>query len=215
MLGKLFFISDMHFGHSNLYRFKDEFGKPQRHLNQEDCELLMIEKWNEVVGDDDNVCILGDAVMDCKPRKTEEETHRIIEKRMSILENLNGRKTIILGNHDTTDADLLSKYFDRVCGSLEIKLAGYRCILTHIPIHASQLKDRYNKGRFDFNIHGHLHSPHNISISTGEGLDCEKKPDYRYVNVNVEYNKYTPISDIDMVLMLNKYSKILKCHEVY
>lgn len=211
VLGKLFFISDMHFGHSNLYKFKDEFGKPQRHLNKEDCELFMIEKWNEVVEDDDNVCILGDAVMNCKPRKTEEETHRIIEKRMSILKNLNGRKTIILGNHDTTNADLLSKYFDRVCGSLEIKLAGYRCILTHIPIHASQLKDRYNEGRFDFNIHGHLHSPHKILISDGE----REKPDYRYVNVNVEYNNYTPIDHIDIVNTLNKYSKILKCHEVY
>jgi calcineurin-like phosphoesterase family protein len=211
VIDKLFFVSDMHFCHSNLYRFKDESGNLQRHLNQEDCELLMIEKWNKVVKNDDDVFILGDAVMDCKPRKTEEETQRIMEKRMSILENLNGYKIIILGNHDTRRVDLLSKYFDEVCGSLEMKLCGYRCILTHIPIHASQLRDRYNEGRFDFNIHGHLHAPHKILISDGE----KEKPDYRYVNVNVEYNNYSPISHINMANTLSKYSKILKCHEVY
>lgn len=196
----------MHFGHSNIYKFKDEFGLPQRALTQDECECLMIDRWNECISEEDDVFILGDAVMDCKPRKTEEETNRIMRKRMSVLENLNGHKTIILGNHDTKNIDFLSEHFERVCGSLEMTLAGYHCILTHIPVHPSQLKDKDGQGRFDFNIHGHLHRGRTILLSDGS-------QDYRYVNVNVENHLYRPINHFEMISCLSNYIKFIKNYD--
>jgi calcineurin-like phosphoesterase family protein len=61
-------------------------------------------------------------------------------------------------------------------------------ILTHCPIHPSQLEYRYK-----YNIHGHVHEN---SIN-----------DPRYINVSAEVIDYTP-KTLEELLQLNKNGKI-------
>lgn len=190
-----FFISDMHFGHSNLYRFTDKYGKPQRPFSQQECEELMVKNWNSAISDLDTVYILGDAVMDCVPRKTEEQTLGILRSRLSHIKKLNGRKILVLGNHDISRPELLNEHFDELHGSVEMHLGGFKCIITHIPVHTSQLKNKKGEGRFDFNIHGHLHGDEIVRDYKGE-------PDNRYINVNVENILYHPLSELVLCLRM-------------
>ena len=50
-----FYIADMHFGHKNIIRYDNRpFG------SVEEMDKALIQLWNETVGSDDIVYILGD-----------------------------------------------------------------------------------------------------------------------------------------------------------
>ena len=77
-MGKNFYISDYHFGHSNIIKFdKRPF------YSVDEMDRKMIENWNNVVGQDDTVYILGDFCWDTEDRWIE------------ILNQLNGKKVLI------------------------------------------------------------------------------------------------------------------------
>ena len=144
------FISDLHFGHGNM-AIRRGFTTVDEH------DAYIIEQWNKIVNKRDITYILGDITM---------------EKISSyhLLDRLNGVKKVILGNHDrSSHVPELLKYVSFVGGMVQYK--GH--ILTHCPIHPSQLEFRYSK-----NIHGHLHL---------NSLDDE-----RYINVSAEVVNYTP-----------------------
>lgn len=155
-----FFISDLHLGHKNMAirrGFTDE----------EQMNNHIIKCWNSVVGKRDHVFILGDITM---------------EKTLyyPLLHSLKGTKTVVLGNHDEPQhTPELLKYVNKVAGMIDYKK---EVILTHCPIHPSQLEFRYS-----YNIHGHVHEN---SIPN----------DPRYINVCAEVINYTPI----------EYSKLLE-----
>lgn len=118
---------------------------------------LIISNWNKTVNKKDVTIILGDITME--------------KANYDILNCLNGIKHIVLGNHDEGQhTKVLQQYVNRIYGMLEYK--GF--ILTHCPVHPSQLDFRYS-----FNIHGHVHS---------NSLD-----DPRYINVSAEVINYTPV----------------------
>jgi calcineurin-like phosphoesterase family protein len=128
-MGKVFFISDPHFGHENVAR-------GVRKMTSEESDELIIKNWNKVVTKHDTVYVLGDFVMERK---------KIIE---SYISRLNGNIVIVGGNHD--DKKCCREYARlgiTVLGCLEYK--GFFC--THVPIHPSQLE--FCRG----NIHGHIH----------------------------------------------------------
>lgn len=151
-------ISDTHFGHEKILTFKQPDGvTPLRPFSSvEEMDETMVENWNRVVKAGDKVYHLGDVSMS--------------KKSFPILARLNGKKTLIAGNHDIYDTKEYLKYFDnvRACRVFD------SFILTHIPIH----KDS-STYRFTGNIHGHLH---------GNVLE---DPFYR--SVCVEQINYTPI----------------------
>lgn len=79
---KTFYISDTHFGHFNIIK----------HCNRpfstaEEMDRVMIENWNSTVARNDTVFILGDFVFSKIPPA-------------EYLNKLNGRKIVIVGNHD-------------------------------------------------------------------------------------------------------------------
>ena len=82
---KRFVIADLHFGHQNVIEY--EF---RPFINSEEMDKRMIELWNSTVGKEDLVYVLGDFSL---------------SRRKDILANLvnqlNGRKILIMGNHDT------------------------------------------------------------------------------------------------------------------
>jgi len=155
-----YFIGDTHFFHEKI--------APARGFNSvEEHNAELIKRWDSVVKPHDKVYVLGDFCF-------------AGVENISIAEKLNGKKILILGNHDHYDMIKYRKYFYKIYGSLPYK-GG---ILSHIPIHPSELD------RFDFCIHGHLHN---------KIID-----DPSYINVSAEQINLTPIKFEDLWLIKHK-----------
>ena len=80
---KIFLIGDCHFGHRNIIKYCNRPFKDVEDMNEQ-----LIKNWNSVVGKNDTVYVVGDFAL-CGKQK-------IIE----IGQRLNGRKRLVLGNHD-------------------------------------------------------------------------------------------------------------------
>lgn len=161
-----FFISDTHFGHSNILTFLRADGTKLREFESiEEHDEHIVKCWNEVVRPQDKVYHLGDVVIN--------------RKALPIFSRLNGHKRLVRGNHDIFRTKEYLEYFEEIYGCRVID----RIIFTHIPIHEDCL------ARFRCNVHGHLHS--NKVLTTNWG---EPKIDSRYMNVSCEQVNYTPIS---------------------
>jgi len=138
-MSKVFFISDLHFGHKNIIQFAD--GRWRTGDTWQENMQVIIAQWNAVVDKGDLVWVLGDTAFN--------------QEGFDALGELKGRKKLIRGNHDnyfTTEQWL--EHFETV-----ESLVRYKDFwLSHAPIHPAEL---YGKG----NIHGHVH--HN-SIKDGD-----------------------------------------------
>lgn len=170
----IFLVSDTHFGHNNMYTFKNTDGSLVRPwaANADDGDEIMIAAWNKIVGPNDKVYHLGDVAI---PRRGIKQLAR-----------LNGEKVLIKGNHDIFKLNEYLPYFKDIRGSHKLD----QFILTHIPIHDESLA-RWSKG----NIHGHLHS--------NRVLDKSGNIDPRYINVGIEHlPNFAPIS-FDEVLKMS------------
>jgi calcineurin-like phosphoesterase family protein len=150
-MGRVFGIGCLHLGHENMAN-KRGFANSAEH------DENLISNWNSVVNKKDIVCIFGDVTMEKK-------------KYYPLLDRMNGIKKVILGNHDRwQDVKELLKYVDGVAGMINYKGA----ILTHCPVHPSELDYRYK-----LNIHAHVHE---------NTLD-----DDRYINLSAENINFTPV----------------------
>jgi len=128
-MSKVYFISDLHFGHSNIIKFAGDY----RYGN--DCIENMhitIAMWNARVTKRDTVYVLGDVAMN--------------DQGFEALRELNGNKLLVRGNHDMYKAKRYLQVFSDVYGVRMYK--GYW--ISHAPIHPTELRGRKN-------IHGHVH----------------------------------------------------------
>ena len=80
----IFFTADLHFGHKNIIRYCDRPFKDVAQMNS-----TLIKNYNEVVRPDDTCYILGDLAMGINSLELTKYIRR-----------MNGRKILILGNHD-------------------------------------------------------------------------------------------------------------------
>lgn len=180
-------ISDTHFNHSNILSFTDSTGNPVRSQfsNVKEMDEHMIEKWNETVKPGDLIYHLGDVVMG---NKSQDWMHQNFNK-------LNGRKELIVGNHD--DISMLSRgpWFAKI--HFWKRLREHDILLTHVPLHPQEVMcGDPAKPHLLFNVHGHIH--HNPS------------PEGRYFNASVENINYTPIH-IEEMSKLAKTALTLMC----
>lgn len=128
-MAKVFLISDLHLGHSNVLNFGNRPYSDIETMNEG-----AVSEWNQVVTKRDKVFVLGDIAWNSQGLK--------------LYGRMNGQKTLIMGNHDNRFLPSeLTKYFHKIHGALRYK----QCILTHIPIHPTEFQ------RWRYNIHGHLH----------------------------------------------------------
>lgn len=118
-MSKIFYIADTHFGHANIIRFDE---RPFSSVEQ--MEETIINNWNGVVTNQDDVYILGDFCWS----KDESEWLRLLHR-------LNGKKCLIKGNHD------LRQYSQKLKNDLhdikeykEIKDGDKSIMLCHYPI---------------------------------------------------------------------------------
>lgn len=168
-----FYISDTHFGHSNIIRYDN---RPFDTTEQMDD--VMVDRWNDVVGDNDTVYILGDF-----------SWHKEAET-IAILDRLSGHKVLIKGNHDRISPQI-AKQFDKVCDYLELTDNDERVIMSHYPI-------PFWNGQFRDTVHlyGHVHNSHQWNFCQSWQKELQQIQDIpmRMYNVGcmMEYIDYTP-----------------------
>lgn len=149
----IYVIADTHLGHKRIIEF-EAAARPFLSIEAHDREL--VSRWNAVVKKNDTVWHLGDVFFG-------KDGHHI-------LRTLNGVKKLVMGNHDCYDIAIYQQYFRKIFAAATFD----GCILSHVPVHPSQLEHR-----FRLNVHGHLHS--------------KKIDDPRYVCVSAERTGLAPV----------------------
>lgn len=128
-MSKVYFTSDLHFGHEKLCR--GLWG-----MSAEESDNLIISNWNKTISKRDTVYLLGDITME-KPQLIKE-----------YVAQLNGTIVVVAGNHDTRACcQVLRGMKIDVVGNIRYK--GF--ILSHVPLHDVEVK--HTRG----NLHGHIH----------------------------------------------------------
>ena len=132
--GMIFFTADTHFDDPRILRIDR---RPFRDLPSHDEAL--VAQWNSVVGHEDEVWHLGDFARGTSAFK------------QLLLERLNGRKHLIIGNND--DADTIGcPQWQSVQSYAELVVDDIRLILCHYAFRT------WNKmGKGSVNLHGHSH----------------------------------------------------------
>lgn len=134
-----YFISDLHFGHKNCLAFDD-----RPFVDIESHDNFIIEHWNNTVNMDDDVYILGDI------------SWHNVTKTIEILSSLNGKKHLIIGNHDNNflkNKDFRNCFVE-VCNYKELYIdKDHSVILCHYPIPC--FKNHYYGW---YHLYGHVHN---------------------------------------------------------
>jgi len=158
---KTYITSDLHFSHRNMSKFCPETrGHWDTRNDPDTMDRDMIQMWNSNVNPEDTVFIVGDVAF-CP-----------VPKAVSILNQLNGKKILVAGNHDQKELTYpaFRACFAEIHKYLEIEYQGTFCVLFHYPIAEF---NRQHRGAVHF--HGHLHQ-------NKSGLE-----EYRIRNVGFDY----------------------------
>ena len=135
----IYFTADLHFGHSNVISYEN---RPFQTVEEMDGAL--IQHWNRRVSPEDEIFILGDLTL------------KGPEKANAVLEQLQGRKYLVRGNHDgyVERAAFCQAHFQWVKDYHELVYQGRRFILCHYP-----LLSWNGMWRGAVHLHGHQHNP--------------------------------------------------------
>jgi calcineurin-like phosphoesterase family protein len=130
-----FVTADLHFGdEATCSRYCRPDGSPLRPFaNAAEMDAEIIRRWNETVGADDTVYVLGDVG---RGRAADQVRH------------LRGEKHLVAGNGDDMARIVQAGLF----ASVRVWKQLPRLLLTHVPVHPTQLRAGAR------NIHGHLHA---------------------------------------------------------
>lgn len=180
---KLFFTSDPHFFHKNIIKYCDRPWDNPTDMNED-----LIYNWNEIIPKDGIVFMLGDFAMGANKRQ--------IEK---VLGQLNGKKHLIIGNHDR---DVLKGYVKTMWESVndlvkitvtddEVDNGHQPIILCHYPMITW---DGAHRGSWQ--LFGHVHG----------GLSNKGviKHGPSQMDVGVDSHEYYPISYEDVKVQITK-----------
>lgn len=163
MTKNIFFTSDTHFFHTNIIRYcPDSRGHFNDATEMNEC---LIERWNNVVNDNDVVYHLGDVGF---------ARGSLIK---NVFDRLKGKVILIPGNHDKKllKQKEFVECFDKVsCAPYsEEKIDGNFIVMSHYPI------ARWNRMYFGVShLHGHCHSSfgyHQKALDVG--VDARPKND--------------------------------------
>lgn len=156
-----YFIADLHFGHKNCLVFDN---RPFKTIEEHDEEL--IKRWNDKVGIEDDVYILGDISW--------YNTTRTIE----IFKNLNGNKHLIIGNHDhkLLKNQELRSLFIEITDYKELHIPGVDgkknssgIVLSHYPIPC------FNHHYYGwYHLYGHVHFSYEENMMRHIKYELEK-----------------------------------------
>ena len=157
------YIADLHFDDDAVNKLMDKRGFE----NIEDMNEYMIAQWNSVVQKRDEVVILGDFIMSKDVKRAKE-----------IILRLNGKKFMVLGNHDhvlrktTFDTTLFKKMSDY----MELHDNNRRVICSHYPVMCyNRQYDLINGKAHSYMLHGHIHATQDQEFVDRFVLDNRKR----------------------------------------
>jgi len=172
-----YFISDLHFGHKNILKFDN-----RPFLNIEQHDKAIIENWNNVVGENDDVYVLGDI------------SWYDAEQTIQIFKQLKGRIHLIKGNHDgkLLRNKELHNLFVEVVDYKELKIDKQTSVvLCHYPIPC--FKNHYYGW---IHLYGHVHNSFEYNMIQHfkkEMRELYDKPCFMHnVGAMMNYMDYTP-----------------------
>lgn len=141
----IFVTSDLHFGHDREFVWGARGYADVEEMNRE-----QIRKFNEVVGPEDEVWILGDLMLGDR------------EKGIECVKQLNGKIHICLGNHDTgTREKLYHELGFDVQLAARFKYKKLNFYLSHFPTGGTNLNVE-NIWETNLCLYGHTHQTSNF-----------------------------------------------------
>lgn len=155
---RAWFTSDTHFGHTNIVQYCQRPFTDVHHMNRE-----LVRRWNKVVEPLDIVYHLGDFAMG---NRGDIPGH---------LNKLNGKITLVRGNHDRSQTAMREAGFTEIYDELVVEVEGTKVYLHHQPVDDM----RKWKGA-QIHLHGHVHT--------------EYQRRGRLINVGVDMWDFTPRS---------------------
>lgn len=173
----IWFTSDLHFGHRNVLKFCDRPWNDEKEMGNG-----LIENWNNTVGDNDIVFILGDVFWF-------NDSHSI----KKVLSKLKGKNIYIIpGNHDDfksyhrVDDDRINLCEDVVVTWITREGKKLQEIwLSHYPMMTWPHREN---GAYQF--FGHIHS----KPDKNEGVDQDLPLHWNQLDVGCDYWDYKPVS---------------------
>lgn len=141
-MSAVFFVSDLHLGHRKILHYTREAqdkipasvytyrggATVEEHDEWVIGQLMSVNPNKRTVW-----YIMGDVAMD--------------ESKLPLLDQVPGRKILVLGNHDTFPSEAYLRHFEQLTGGFK----KYGFWITHMPIHADELRGKPN-------LHGHCHN---------------------------------------------------------
>ena len=187
-----YYISDLHFFHRNVTGEGTNFDK-RPFATMEEMHETIKENWNNRVTGSDHVYILGDMCW------------RHDESSISLVAQLKGQKSLILGNHDQPKDQRYRQLFNEIVPYKELDdvIDGkkYGVVLSHFPIAFWNHQHKYTRDgnehkRWAIQLYGHVHNSVEEDIfreflnglNIKYGISCEA---YN-VGCMMDYIGYTP-----------------------
>lgn len=189
-----YYISDLHFYHESLLTKMDQRGF-------ETCEEMheyIVQKWNKKVHSQDEVVILGDVSME-RGKKTSD-----------ILERLNGKLYLIVGNHDNylKDRRFDTSRFEWIKPYKEVNDNKRKVVLSHYPVFCYNGQYRRDKegNPKTYMLYGHVHDTQDevlvnefirrtrATLHRNVGEEEARPIPCQMINCFCMYSDYTPLS---------------------
>lgn len=176
-----YYTADLHFGHHNILALAK---RPFEYVKQMEDEL--ISRWNFKVSDQDDIYIVGDLFF-----------HQ--DHPEQILKQLNGKKHLILGNHDETWlTDELKGYFVSIQAYMEIVDQNHTLFLCHYPMVS------YPKQSRSYMIHGHIH---NDTLFDYWPILLQRE---RILNAGTDIHEFAPVTLNELIKNNQLYKQKMK-----
>lgn len=165
------FWSDPHFNHRNIIEFCDRPFKDLDEMNE-----YLIQQYNKYVKPN-QTCLWGG---DCFFQKSTKPPKQIMDR-------LNGKKLLILGNHDDKPEKMVEYGFDYVFSTVTLEILKTKVLIAHYPyanddtrFDTRYLDRRPQREKGQILIHGHTHS--------------KLKKGKQSIHIGVDAWDYTPAS---------------------
>lgn len=186
-------ISDTHFFHDNIVKFCQRDTQLERLIGPRpsrrdyDHNKYMLKRWNEIISVDDPVLHLGDVAFGRGGMGP--NGYLLPRYEVEISPYLNGKKYLILGNHDRDDVD-----WDRlgytVIGEFGMVVNNKCVTFSHYPLDPS---DAFGLSDNEYHVHGHIHNNGYPVVGGEHGWRHGTTPSSRnQINVSVEMIDYAP-----------------------
>lgn len=174
----IYFTADLHFGHENILKLCK---RPFESI--EAMDEALIAAWNERVGGNDTVYILGDLFFRS-------------QNPASVLERLRGKKHLVFGNHDSSwySSEKFGHFFVQAEHLLEVSDGKRGMTLCHYPMLSWKHETK------QYMIHGHIHN--DTRADYWQWLRSRE----RILNAGTDINGFCPVT-FDELLENNRHWK--------